>query len=99
MNVADGSQAPGDPSILVPYDLRNVWCRWRFHNFVPIEPTDDEFEEMCRLLGLRKFRVSSFLSAYPEAVDQVCVRCGTVEMGLKRLLKNLRNIRGIGPGG
>lgn len=76
-------------------DRRDVWCRWRFHQFMSIEPTGDEFDELCKLTGWSRSKVSGFLSAYADVYDKVCVKCGYTDTGLQRLLENLRKIRRV----
>ena len=70
---------------------RPLLCRWNFHTFVHIDPTDIEHEELCDLMC----RSRSTLKVSDTLLDKVCVKCGHVVPTLQSFLASLRTLRNI----
>lgn len=67
-------------------------CRWGFHGSIAIDPTDDEFDELCKLLGRSR---SSLADGNIKSLrDSVCYKCGELNPILQRFLASLRKLRG-----
>jgi hypothetical protein len=69
-------------------------CRWNFHTFIELDPTDAEHDELCKLLG--RSRASLNVSGMRGNLDAVCGRCGLIRPSFQRLLVSLRKLRGFG---
>ncbi len=66
-------------------------CRWNFHSYIYIDPTDDEYKELCALLC----KTFSTIKINESLLDKVCVRCGDIDCSMQRFISSLRSLRNV----
>lgn len=69
-------------------------CKWGFHSYIGIDPSDEEHAELCTLLG--RSRANMTLADVKDLLDRVCSRCGYIDPGLQRFIVALRKLRAVG---
>lgn len=81
-----------DWEIELPNSAKTLACRFGFHSYVTISPSDEEYEEIALLTGQRVYG----MVLHKDVLDRICHRCGHVDLSLQRMLAYIRRVRKLG---
>lgn len=81
-----------DWGIELPNKAKTLACRFGFHSYIRISPSDEEYEELALLTGQRVYG----MILNKDVLDRICPRCGHVDLSLQRMLAYIRRVRNLG---